>query len=112
MAATVLECLKGINSYPIPLRILEEIMERRGLSASDTAGKEVLLGAGYNLARADLLTWLSRAPDVSQGGQSFGFTDEQRKHFRNRAIRLYQQYGDALEAEQNKPIYGYKGRRL
>lgn len=112
MAKTVLECLKGVNAYPIPLRTFEEIMERRGLSATETAGQEVLFGAGYNLALADLLTWLSLAPDVSQGGQSFGFTDEQRTQFRNRASRLYKQYGNAQEAALNKPIYGYKGNRL
>lgn len=112
MAATVLESLKGVNAYPVPNRTLTGILEHRGLLQTDEATKEVLRGAKYNLALADLLVWLSRAPDVSQGGQSFSFTDEQRLQFRNRANKLYQQYGDTSEAAQNKPIYGYKGSRL
>lgn len=112
MAATVLESLKGVNAYPIQLRTLTDVMERRGLSAEDTATQEVLRGAGYNLALADLLLWLSLAPNITQGGQSFSFTDEQRLQFRNRANRLYAQYGDAQDAVQHKPVYGYKGSRL
>lgn len=112
MAATVLESLKGVNAYPIPLRTLVEVIEQRGLTVADTATQEVLRGAGYNLALADLLLWLSLTPDISQGGQSFSFTDEQRLQFRNRANKLYQQFGDAQEAAQHKPVYGYKGSRL
>lgn len=112
MAATVLESLKAVNAYPIPLRTLLETIERRGLLQSDEATREVMRGANYNLALADLLLWLSFAPDISQGGQSFSFTDEQRLQLRNRAKQLQQQYLPAQEAAQNKPIYGYKGSRL
>ena len=96
----------------IPLRTLWETIERRGLLQTEEATQEVLRGAKYNLALADLLLWLSFAPDISQGGQSFSFTDEQRVQLRNRAKQLQQQYLSAQEAEQNKPIYGYKGNRL
>lgn len=112
MAETVLESLKGVNAYPIPLRTLKSVMEHRGLSQSDEATQAVMRGAKYNLASADLLLWLADAPGITQGGQSFGFTDEQRLQFRNRANRLYQQFGDAVEAAQNRPTYGYKGSRL
>ena len=112
MAATVLESLKAVNAYPIPLRTLLETIERRGLLQTEEATQEVLRGAKYNLALADLLLWLSFAPDISQGGQSFEFTDEQRLQLRNRAKQLQQQYMSAQEAEQHKPIYGYKGNRL
>lgn len=112
MEATVLECLKGVNAYPIPLRTLVNVMEYRGLSSADIATQEVMQGKDYNLALADLLLWLSFAPDISQGGQSFSFTDEQRLQLRNRANRLYLQFGGAQEAAQTKPVYGYKGSRL
>lgn len=109
---TVIECLKGVNAYPIPLRTIEEIAERRGLSLNETANQVLLSGRNYNLALADLLLWLSRAPDISQGGQSFSFTDEQRKDFREGARALLRRFGDSVEAEENKPVYGYKGNRL
>ena len=109
--ATILEALKGVNAYPVPLRTLVENAERRGLDLSAEATRELLNGADYNLVVADLLLWLSFAPDVSQGGQSFSFTDEQRVQLRNRANALYKEF-DATEAGTPKPIYGYKGNRL
>lgn len=109
--ATVLEALKGVNAYPIPLRALTSVADKRGLPLTVEATQEKLKSKEYNLAVADLLMWLSTAPDISQGGQSYSFTDEQRKQFRNRAN---QTYDDCMEEEAGtpKPIYGYKGTRL
>jgi hypothetical protein len=110
--ATILESLKGISSYPIPLRTIVETAGRRGLSLDDDTTQEVLNGKTYNLTLADLLLWLSFAPNVSQGGQSYSFTDEQRLQFRNRANSLYQDFGASDDVGLSKPIYGYKGSRL
>ena len=109
---TVLESLKGVNAYPIPLRTLTTIADKRGLSLTTEATQEVQRGKEYNLAVADLLLWLSVAPDVSQGGQSYSFTDEQRREFRNRANGLYRDFGADDEAGTPKSIYGYNGSRL
>lgn len=110
MAATVLEALKSITAYPVPLRTLVENAERRGLSLSDEATQETLKGKAFNLSKADTLLWLSLAPNVTQGGQSYSFTDEQRTEFKNRAYKLFNEFED--EAVKPKPIYGYKGSRL
>lgn len=110
--ATVLESLKGVNAYPVPLRTLVETAEVRGVQLNDEATQEVLKGKAYNLAVADLLLWLSLAPNISQGGQSYSFTDEQRVQLRNRARSLYKDFGAENEAGTPKPIYGYKGSRL
>lgn len=109
---TVLEALKGVNAYPVPLRTLTAIADKRSLSLTTNATQEVQKSKEYNLAVADLLMWLSIAPDVSQGGQNYSFTDEQRKQFRNRANSLYDDFGASDEAGTPKPIYGYKGSRL
>ena len=108
--ATVLEKLKGINAYPVPLRTLIEVSELRGLSLNDTATKEIMAGKAYKLAKADLYMWLSIAPNIGQGGQSFSFTDKQRQQFRNQAKALYDECGEV--SATSKPIYGYKGSRL
>lgn len=108
--ATVLETLKGINAYPIPLRTLFELVEVRGLSLEETARHDTLVSKAYKLAKADLLLWLSFAPNITQGGQSYSFTDEQRQHFRNQAKALYDDCGEV--SSTTKPIYGYKGSRL
>lgn len=110
MAQMTIEALKSINAYPIPLRTLMETSERRDLSLTAEATQEVLQSKAYRLAEADLLLWLSIAPDISQGGQSFSFTDEQRKDFKRQAQGIY----DILETSQNarRVTYGYKGSRL
>lgn len=107
---TVLESLRGINAYPVPLRTLVDTAEYRGLDVTETVTPEIMQTNKYKLAQADLLLWLSLAPDVSQGGQSYSFTDEQRLRFRNRANALYAEAGD--ESDAPKSIYGYKGSRL
>lgn len=107
---TILESLKGVNAYPVPLRTLVEIAERRGLSLTSEATQAELRGKDYKLATADLLLWLSLAPNISQGGQSYSFTDEQRQQFRNRANALFDEFGEETSSVQ--PTYGYKGSRL
>lgn len=109
--AKVIENLKGINAYPIPLRTLVETADKRGLNLDTEATEEVLKGKNYNLAKADLLLWLSSAPNISQGGQNYSFTDEQRTQLRNHAKALYKDFDDD-SGSANKPIYGYKGSRL
>ena len=106
---TVLEAFKGINAYPIPQRTIEEVAGRRGVGLTADASAAVLTSGRYRLACADLYMWLSFAPDVSQGGQSYSFTDEQRLRFRTMAQAAY------AELEDNRGggvRYGYKGSRL
>lgn len=107
---TVLESLKGINAYPIPFRTLAETAMRRGVDLHQEADADTVVCRGYRLCRADLLLWLSFAPAVTQGGQSYSFTDEQRQQMRNAAQQIY----DELEEEDFTPktVYGYKGNRL
>lgn len=107
--ATLLEALRAVNSYPIPLRTITETAERRGVDLDTEATVELLLSRAFRLSRADLLIWLSYAPNVTQGGQSYSFTDDQRMRMRNEA----QQILDELE-EEGIPhtLYGYKGKRL
>lgn len=109
--AKVIDELKGLNSYPIPLRTLVKTAEERGLNLDTETTADILNGKAYNLASADIFLWLSFAPNISQGGQSYSFTDEQRTQFRNHAKALYKDYDDD-SGSANKPIYGYKGSRL
>lgn len=114
MAATVQLSLQGATLYPLPQRTLEEVATRRGLTLSAEATQAVLTGSTYNLALADILVWLALAPDVSQGGQTYGFTDEQRTQLRNRASLLYKKFAasDEEDTSSSTTVYGYKGSRL
>lgn len=107
--ATILESLRGINAYPIPLAAITQAAGYGGLDIEREATPDVLRSSGYKRSKAELLLWLSLAPDVSQGGQSYSFTDEQRLQFRHQASALLEECG---ENGKLKPIYGYKGSRL
>lgn len=109
--ATILESLKSASAYPVPLRTLVETGERRGLTLTAEATQADLRGKSFNLAVADLLLWLSLAPNVSQGGQSYSFSEEQRQRLRNRANSIYDLYGEE-DSPLDEPTYGYKGSRL
>lgn len=110
--AKVIDHLKGINAYPVPQRALAEIADKRGLNLDKTITAEEMLSAAYQLAKADLLLWLSIAPDVAQGGQSFSFTDAQRIQLRSQANSIYRRYEETSQTYDAAVRYGYKGSRL
>lgn len=110
MAQTILEALKGINPYPIPFRTLSEVADRRDIDLTGEADKLATAGRTYRLAIADLFLWLAFAPDITQGGQSYSFTDAQRTEFKNKAYAVYDELKDS--SASTKTIYGYKGSKL
>lgn len=106
---TIAEALRGVNAYPVPPRTLVAITTKRGLDPAEELTSVILRSAPYKLCKADLLMWLSLAPDVTQGGQSYSFSDEQRNRLRAMAQQIY----DELEEDGlPKTLYGYKGKRL
>lgn len=104
--------LRGLTRYPIPKETLEGIAVKRGV---DLNGDSLLsVGVkGFDLATADLLWWLSNAPDISQGGENYSFDSDTRKELRKRAKGLYEKNGEeVLDGGTKGTIYGYKGSRL
>lgn len=106
------DALLGITGYPIPERTLEAVALRRGLTLTDTATSTGMTSAAFRLCEADLLMWLYRAPNVSQGGQSYNFTDVQRASFKSRAKGIYHDCGDEGSIAGADINYGYKGSRI
>lgn len=95
--------------YPLPSATLDGVCIRRGLSRDTEATTDVFRSAAYRLAEADVLTWLAAAPNISQGGQNYTFSDEQRKAYRARAAAVFEELeGGAVKSS----IFGYKGDRL
>lgn len=107
---TVAESLRGINAYPVPGRTLATVMTRRGLDGEAEATADVLVSDAYMLAYADVLMWLSKAPNVSQGGQSYSFSEDERKAFRLEAGAIYADLEP--DGDLTRIKYGYKGDRL
>lgn len=107
---TVYDCLRGLNAYPIPVAAIREIAINRGVYVDDEATAELLASTEYIGAKADVLMWLAQAPNVSQGGQNYSFSEFERKSLRASASALYNQVGE--DEKSVAVVYGYKGSRL
>jgi hypothetical protein len=110
--ATILESLKSISGYPIPNRTLTDISVKRGLALEDEATDDVLKSASYRLSKADVMMWVSFAPNVSQGGESYDMLYSDRQQLRAQANAIYGELGDEAYITENKTKFGYKGSRL
>lgn len=106
---TVKEALASINAYPIPDNALCSIAQGRGLDINDETDAYIIGGDTFRLAKADVLQWLSIAPNVSQGGQSYSFTEDERTALRAAAQQIYEEIASDLNT---KPRFGYKGSTL
>ncbi len=109
---TVFEALIGVTGYPIPARTGKTSSLRRGLDLDAATSQALVTSREFRLCEADLLMWLFRAPNVGQGGQSYNFTDEQRRNFRQRAKAIYDALGEEADSASTGIQYGYKGDRV
>lgn len=107
---TIAEALQGVTMYPIPQATLESIALARGIAIDATATQAILKSRSFNLSKADVLLWLSYAPNISQGGQNYSFTDEQRLQYRRGGQRLLNTW--EVEESTATTTFGYKGTRL
>lgn len=106
---TIQQSLKALNGYPVPVLTIQDIAESRGLNINDEASMEARSQTGYRLAKADVLWWLSKAPNVSQSGVSYAFTDKDRLNMRRQASAIYKDCGEELPEGST---FGYKGEYL
>lgn len=106
--ATVAEIIRGINAYPIPTYAIGGFALNREVELDNEATTEIVKSAAFQLLKADVLTWLAYAPNISQGGQSYSLSEEQRKEFLAMAKAIYAEN----DVETHKVKYGYKGTRI
>lgn len=106
--ATILNSLKSVSAYPIPQCTLQDIAENRGLDTGKEATPDVRRSNELRLAKADVMYWLSKAPNVSQAGISYNFSDSDRLNFKRQANAIYRECGEKLPESS----FGYKGERL
>lgn len=106
----VSELLQSVNAYPIPANIIMEAGVRYGLELEAEATQEIINSIGYKLAKADIYTYLAGAPNVTQNGISFSFSEDDKKYFLNVAssIRTEEGVTDATSGQK----YGYMGEDL
>lgn len=108
---TIREYLQGLNAYPVPTICITAIAKGRGFDPDSEADLPAAGRRGYMLMKADVHHWLSTAPNVSQGGQSYGFTAEDKQRFLRIAEGIYRRHDSPARAE-GKPRFGYRGEFL
>lgn len=104
---TVSESLKSINNYPIPPYVLTKSAIKNGMSLEEEVTSEILISREYRLMEADVYAFLSGAPDVTQNGITFSFSQEQRDWFLSMSNSIKEELGvsDASSGQG----YGYMG---
>jgi len=110
--ATILDSLKSINGYPVPLRTFEDVATMRSLDLATEVTSDILISANYRLAKADIMRWISFAPNVNQSGVSFDILYSDRERLREMANTIYGELGDEAYIGEKKVKFGYKGSRL
>lgn len=106
----VLQSLRSLSSYPIPTATIEDVAEGVGLAIDTELTQELRKDKRFKRAQARVYMFLSEAPNVSQVGISYSFSEEERRRFRLRAENLLEQIGDATSEAGVE--YGYKGEDL
>jgi hypothetical protein len=107
---SILNSLKSISGYPVPDTQISVVATLRGLNLSEEATPVVLRSPAYLLATADILLWVSLAPDVQQAGVSYSISE--RVELRASAEAIYSKFGDEAYLSESKPKFGYKGNKL
>lgn len=106
----VLQSLKSLSGYPIPLATIQDVADEVGISVDAEATGEIRGSKEFKRAKARVYLYLSKAPNVSQGGISYNFSDEDRRRFRQEAESILDEIGD--NADGLGVTYGYKGEDL
>lgn len=111
---TLLESLLALNPYPLDPEAIRPKVWGRGLHPEDNFCHRLSTDPAYQLARADVLMLLSLAPNVTQEGISYSFSDAQRADLAAQARQIYRRYlpTDDPLYPKGKPRYGYAGSLL
>lgn len=94
----IADSLRAITLYPINPLTTENIAEECGLAASDAVTAAVRSSKPYKRAKAKVYMYLAEAPNVSEAGASYSFTDAERDLFRKMAQALLDEVGEEDES--------------
>lgn len=110
---TIINSLRAVTNFPLPQAALDAIIARRGLDGGADMTAEVASSRSYRLATADIYRWVSLAANMSQGGQSYSLSAEDKKRLIASANRIYRDYGEEdMVIKDTYVSYGYKGSTL
>lgn len=101
------KALMYLSNYPIPMPVIENIMEEQGMDSSTSeADGETRSSVRFRRCKAQVYLFLSKAPNVTQGGITYSFGQKEREAFARMANAILQEVGDNAEAEIEVGYYG------
>ena len=103
----IADSLRAINLYPINPLTVENIAEECGLNAREEITASVRASNSYKRAKAKVYQYLAEAPQVTEAGATYNFTDAEREAFRRKAQTLLDEAG-AEDADAGIEV-GYLG---
>lgn len=103
------QSLRSLSAYPIPSATLQDIAEGAGMSADYELTPELRLSNEFRRAQAGVYLFLSEAPNVTQNGISYSFSDDDRRRFKTRAENILDELGDTTISGVS---FGYQGEEL
>lgn len=80
--------IKAMSSYPIPAATIENIIDEAGLDAEADITKEIRVSNGFKKAKALTYAFLAEAPNITQGGISYTFSEDERSRFAKKSNTL------------------------
>lgn len=107
---TIGQSLKSLSAYPIPTATVTDIAEGCGLAVDTLLTKELRKSRDFRRAQAKTYLYLAGAPNVSQGGQSYSFSEDDRDFFKDLAKDILDDLGEEADGIGNN--FGYQGEDL
>lgn len=92
----IIQSLRSISLYPINPATVENIVEECELDGEADATTDVRKSVGYRRAKALVFQYLADAPQVTEAGATYNFTDAQRENYRLRASQLFNEIGEEV----------------
>lgn len=107
------DILRSVTNFPVPDGVIDAVCLRRQVYPDQPASAPDIEARNFRLAEADILKWLYTVANMSQGGQSYTFTAEDKKRLKENANNIYRACGADDDVIVETGIkYGYKGDRL
>lgn len=88
------DAIRAISSYPMPSSTIESILEEAGLDAVADITKEIRASDGFKKAKALAYAFLAEAPNITQGGISYTFSQDERSRFEKKSNSLLAELGE------------------
>ena len=77
-----------MSSYPIPAATIDNIIDEAGLDAEAEITKKMRASNEFKKAKALTYAFLAEAPNITQGGISYTFSEDERSRFAKKSNSL------------------------